>query len=148
MPLIDYFKKCIFQDLQTRKAHGLHKLEQVAIKELVLGSPVETNPVRWMTQCRLYCQVCNEFSANSKVALIRHLEKSHAMPDWKYLSKFRRWYKEEDKKHYKCGVCARKVLLSEDSVKGQLVLKINEIRTKKGVDFIEQLLDYYKAQHK
>ena len=30
----------------------------------------------------------------------------------------------------------------------EYLLKINEIRTKKGVDFIEQLLDYYKAQHK
>ena len=30
----------------------------------------------------------------------------------------------------------------------EYLLKINEIRSKKGVDLIEQLLDYYKAQHK
>lgn len=30
----------------------------------------------------------------------------------------------------------------------EYLLKINEIRSKKGVDLIEQLLEYYKAQHK
>ena len=30
----------------------------------------------------------------------------------------------------------------------EYLLKINEVRSKKGADLIEQLLEYYKAQHK
>merc|ERR1719346_971662 len=30
----------------------------------------------------------------------------------------------------------------------EYLLKVNEVRSKKGVDLIEQLLEYYKAQHK
>lgn len=30
----------------------------------------------------------------------------------------------------------------------EYLLKVNEIRSKKGVDLLEQMVDYYKAQHK
>ena len=115
--MMDYFKKYIFPDLQLRGTHGPQRMEQVAIPELVLGTPIQTNPVRWMTQCRLYCQVCHDYSANSKVALIKHLDSAHAMADWKYLLKFRTWYKKEDMKHYQCRICAQQVLLSETSIR-------------------------------
>jgi len=117
MTLFVYFKKYVMQDLFLRQSMGIRQAEFVHIKELVLGSPTETNPICWRKQVRESCKICGTFSAVSNECVVRHLKKVHNVSKEDYLLRYKSFYKQNEIVYHTCKICGEKLVLSQQKVR-------------------------------